>query len=313
MTEIKADMDLPAAKAFLQQYWGSTAEDVQTVDQGEVNRVYLFQHQEHNYVIRFNSNQDGFLKERYMVEQFGSQGIPIPRILDIGTVDSGHVYFAISDRASGSTLITYKEQPIRERLPELLDIFARMNQLQLGDAQGYGWIQPTGDAQHGSWSEFLESVYDEHQTGFWQGWYDLFASTHLERDVFERLYGRMMELTKYCPKERYLVHGDFHMGNILSDTHKVTAIIDWEMAMYGDFMFDLATLQLWTPQFQFAESFHAHCRANQIEIPYYEERLRASLLCKGLDALRFFAKKGNEKAYYDIRDRLISVADNVGL
>ena len=32
------------------------------------------------------------------------------------------------------------------------------------------------------------------------------------------------------------------------DGKKVTGIVDWEMAMFGDFMLDVAVLHLWAPE-----------------------------------------------------------------
>ncbi len=107
----------------------------------------------------------------------------------------------------------------------------------------------------------------------------------------------MIELSTYSSSERYLVHGDFHLGNILADDRGITALIDWEMAMYGDFVFDLATFHLWTPSLQLPQYFLHYCKKKGVDIPNFEQRLRAALLCKSLDGLRFFAKKKDENAY----------------
>ncbi len=80
----------------------------------------------------------------------------------------------------------------------------------------------------------------------------------LEKDVFEQGYGKMMELAAYAPKHPYLVHGDFHTGNFIAAGDRITAIVDWEMAMQGDFMFDLAGLHFWSPHLQFPEKNEVH-------------------------------------------------------
>ena len=46
----------------------------------------------------------------------------------------------------------------------------------------------------------------------------------------------MIDLASVSPQETYLVHGDFHLGNMLTDGSNITAVVDWEMALYGDFM-----------------------------------------------------------------------------
>ncbi len=144
---------------------------------------------------------------------------------------------------------------------------------------------------------FSSLFFLKEQSGFWEGWYSLFEHSFLERDVFEHLYAIMMDLAKCSPGERYLVHGDFHLGNMLTDGRTVTGIVDWEMAMYGDFVFDLATQHLWTPQLQIPQMVRDVWTSEGREIPKFEERLRCALLFKGLDGLRFYAKKGDRNAY----------------
>jgi len=41
----------------------------------------------------------------------------------------------------------------------------------------------------------------------------------------------------------------------------------------------------------------------------FEERLLCALLAKGLDGLRFFAKKGDEVSYYNVKHFLLSQID----
>jgi len=125
--------------------------------------------------------------------------------------------------------------------------------------------------------------------------------------VFDQTYAAMIDLAQYAPKERYLVHGDFHLGNMLSDKGRITAIVDWEMAMYGDFMFDAAVLHLWVPQIGFPQRLQEFWEREGEEIPHFEKRLLCYQLFKGLDGLRFYAKKDDKPSYDFMKSHLIQL------
>lgn len=133
----------------------------------------------------------------------------------------------------------------------------------------------------------------------------LFENSFLERDVFEKFYTIMIDLANYSPEKQFLVHGDFHFGNMLSDGRVITGIVDWELAMYGDFMFDLAVLHLWFPHLQFPQKVRDAWEEEGRGIPNFEERLLCYLLFKGIDGLRFYAKKGDRPSYDFIKKSLL--------
>jgi hygromycin-B 4-O-kinase len=303
MSTIKSEMDNQSAAAFLQAYWGETVEELEAIEQGEVNRAYFFQFRKQDYVVRFNAQLDGFQKELYLSNNFSSEDLPIPTIIEIGPISG--MYFAISKRAAGTTLSHYDTNQLPLLQAMLIKLFTDMNKLEVGDTQGFGWVLPSGDGSHTSWQGHLESSFDETEPGFWHGWHGLFDGSFLDKGLFDTLYAKMMKLAAYSQTERYLVHGDFHTGNLIADGSRLTGVIDWELAMYGDYMFDLATFHLWSPHVKLPELYYKHCQSEGREIWHFEERLLSSLLCKGLDALRFYAKTHNEQAYVHVRDDLL--------
>jgi hygromycin-B 4-O-kinase len=303
MSTIKSDMDTQTAAAFLQAYWGEPAQNMEAIEQGEVNRAYFFRLREQDYVVRFNARLDGFQKERYLADTFASEDMPIPEIIEIGPISG--IYFAISKRAAGTTLIHYDTKQLTLIQAMLIKLFASMNKLEVENTHGLGWVLPSGDGSGLSWLEHVESFFDETRPGFWHGWHNLFEGSFLDKGLFNTLYAKMMKLAVYSQTERYLVHGDFHMGNLIADGTRLTGIIDWELAMYGDYMFDLATFHLWSPHVKLPELYYKHCQFEGREIRHFEERLLSALLIKGLDSLRFYAKTNDEQAYVHVRDDLL--------
>lgn len=53
-------------------------------------------------------------------------------------------------------------------------------------------------------------------------------------------------LERHCPRagSLALVHGDFHMRNLLVDGDRLTGIVDWEVARISDPLFDLAYMSI---------------------------------------------------------------------
>ena len=143
----------------------------------------------------------------------------------------GDLKFSISEKAPGQVLVSLSESEIKQVLPDLVKRFTNITGVQVDQSKGYGWIRSTGDGSYSSWIEFIDSFFQEEQIGFWHNWHKLFKTSFLEKDIFERIYSTMIDLAKCSPQETYLVHGDFHLGNMLADGSNITAVVDWEMAV----------------------------------------------------------------------------------
>src|SRR5699024_2408647 len=44
-----------------------------------------------------------------------------------------------------------------------------------------------------------------------------------------------------------LVHADFGSNNVLTDNGRITAVIDWSEAMFGDSQYEVANIFFWRP------------------------------------------------------------------
>jgi aminoglycoside phosphotransferase (APT) family kinase protein len=64
-------------------------------------------------------------------------------------------------------------------------------------------------------------------------------------DVFAKRASTLraeLELTLPVSRSAYLVHGDFHYGNMLFSDGRLAAVVDWEIAQLGDRLLDLGSL-----------------------------------------------------------------------
>lgn len=305
MSQIKIRMSTEEVASFLKKYYGGEVKNVLVVEEGEISRVFFYQYAGQDYVIRFNRRGEGYQKELHLSKTLSRKGILMPKILEVD--QANEIFFSISERVAGVTIATLAEQRLQKLLPTLIRALVELHHVNIEESVGYGFIDRSGDASFNDLTLFFESFFDQRNPNFWTGWHHLYEESFLEREIMEKLYSKMMKLLSYSKDKRYLVHGDFHLGNIIADREELTAIIDWEMAMYGDFMFDVATIHMWHAQLRFPELIYTYLERHGKGVQHFEQRLNAYTLCKGIDALRFFALKGDKQAYLNTKEYLLSL------
>ena len=69
------------------------------------------------------------------------------------------------------------------------------------------------------------------------------------------------------------MHGDFGSNNVLTDGQRITAVLDWESAKYGDALFGAATAyfwRTWLPCMDLQAGYYEACLG---AMPHYHERV----------------------------------------
>lgn len=299
--------DTARLRALLRGQFTSEIEGVTSLFGGEFSRAFAFTAGDQPYVIRLNAFDhavDAFAKDDYAWRHFASPALPIPRVVAIGQADGQH--FAISERVVGGRL---EELPLAERralVPALLDVVDAIGRSDIGASRGYGaWFQD-GNGEFATWHDFLAAVIENQPAGYYQDWHALFRDSFLERDVYEAVYRRMLRLAAYCPEARALLHNDLHTDNVLSDGRRITGVVDWANALYGDPLYDVAWLAWWFAKNDYREAV-AFLRARYGAAPQFRERIACYECYIGLDDLRFYAKTGRRAQYEWTRDRLLAL------
>lgn len=285
--------------ALLNQHFSTPITDLKRLEGGQISRTFAFRAGELEYVVRFNKDNmltSNLPKEAYVARKLAHLPIPIPPILHVGRL--GELYFAISRKVSGQMLETLSPQEVRELVPQMLEILGALHQVDTSDTRGYGVFDYQGQGMASSWHGFLALVgKEEDDRDYFGKWYHLFEDTFLERDLYKDLYQRMHDLLKFCPEDRYLLHSGISLRNMLARDGKISAVLDWVDARYGDFVYDIAVLDFWSPWLGVRDAFQAYHRQRQREIPFYAERLLCYECHHALGGLRFFAASGNEEGY----------------
>lgn len=311
MDTLKPVVDRDEVIALLERELGTTISEFTEVAGGNVARTFSFEADGQPYIVRFNREMGAnFAKEALIAHSFASPEIPIPEIVHLGRLRALH--FAVSVKAPGVRHDLLSAEDATALIPALLDTLDAIHAVDVAASatEGYGTFNDQGKGLFPSWRRSLEVVAEEEPDWEYYGkWHTLFETTFLERDFFERLFNQMTDLLPHCPEDRSLVHGNYGFGNVLSENGRITAVLDWVDAKYGDFLFDVAWLDFWHPTTNWADLVRKHYDNKGAIVPSYQERLRCYSCSIGLDSLRFFAKGGNKPAYDWTKQRVLALVE----
>jgi hygromycin-B 4-O-kinase len=309
MTSPTDGSEIAKLRRLLAKQFGEDIHDFEPLAGGFFSRAYGFSTGHDAYVIRFHSDvhaRESFEKDDYAWQHFASATLPIPEIVARG--ETPDWCYAISRRVEGRPVESSTPDVRRAILPQLLDTIETIGNVDVSTTSGYGGWDSIGSGEFASWRGFLASILDDHADGYYQNWHRFFDTSFLEREVYETVGRRMLALAERCPERRALVHNDFHFNNILTDGERITAVIDWANALYGDPLYDIAWLnwQAANPGWWYDDGA-AILRARFGALPGYATRIACYLCHIGLDHLRFYTRTDNQVRYNETRDWLLGL------
>ncbi|MBI4097141.1 MAG: phosphotransferase [Candidatus Levybacteria bacterium] len=302
MSTLKTIVDSKVVKSFLVRHFSTVISQLESIKGGETSQAFSFAMNDKAYVIRVHTTINDFKKEKYAYEHFASNKIPIPKFIGLGKIDSDY-YYAITERANGDNLDVFNFKTRKKLVSQLFTVLDAIHAVDISGKSGFGDLEDDGNAHFRKWKDFLLSVNSED----YFHWSQVFQTTIMKKDVFDLLYKKLIELIQYCPEERALVHGDFGFSNVISDGERITGVVDWSLMIYGDPIYDVAWLDLWSEQIPFGKLYKERISKNT-KFEQYEERLTCYKIHQGIGALEFFAKSGQEKSYKWLKERLTKFA-----
>ncbi|WP_420630478.1 phosphotransferase family protein [Candidatus Leptofilum sp.] len=293
---IKPDIPKSEISDLIGQFYNSPILDLAPLGTGHIALVYSFRVGNQELVMRLveNTMAHTLKKEAVIANLLQGSDVPLPPILHEGQY--ADYYFAIAPRAPGQTLDEITPEQYAETLPEIIKMLDLIHQVDVSSTRGYGFFEETAVGAFPSWPNYLLTVGKEEDEGFFGQWHHLFEDSFLERPLFDQLYTEMQRLFPYLPTERYLIHGDYGFNNVLADRGRVTAVLDWANAKFGDFLFDVAYLTN-SNRANYITEFEQFYHTQKRDVPHYFERIRCYQCFINLDGLRFFAQTGSRDGY----------------
>lgn len=281
------------ARLFVAEYYGRRATDLCALGAGEWSRAYTLVLDGREAVIRFGGYVEDFRKDQVMAVR-SCAALPIPAVIEIGAASGG--YFAVSERVHGQLLDSLDGPGMRAALPGLLAALDALHAVDVSGTRGYGIWAPDGTGPAASWAQALLAISQE--TARVPGWRAALAASPVGIDRFDLGYARLRELAEGLPDERRIIHGDLVNRNVLVQGRRITAVIDWGNALYGDWLYDAAWLIFWWPWFpqwqgiDIAAELDQHWQQHGGLPLLLHRRLRACLVHIGLDAMAYNAYRG---------------------
>jgi len=297
------------AAAFLADRFGPDATAIEALRQGAWSSAYGFARGGTGYVIRFSAHVDDFQRDR-LAYRYVSPELPIPVVTEIG--DAFGIHYAISERVAGVPIDDVDGHEMQELLPSMLAALDAMRSADVSDTTGYGGWGGDRNAPFSSWEAALQAVCEDSGEGRGSGWRVRLERSTVGAAAFDEAYGTLVELSRYAPRDRHLIHSDLMNYNVLVSDRQFTGVIDWGCAMYGDFLYDLAWLVFWWPWRPawkdidiLAEAKRQFARIG-LEMPCFDERLRLCLIHIGLSNLAYVAWIGRWDQAREVSERTLT-------
>ena len=142
---MKSDYSKESITEFLSRKYG---EDIRLfpIKEGQESQAYWFSRGGREYVVRINSNMEGFKKDKYAYEHFRSDRVPIPEVVETGNFDGTH-YFCISVKADGITYEDSDEETVVRLLGDFTDVTEAISRTDISGTSGCGvFDSDTGNA-----------------------------------------------------------------------------------------------------------------------------------------------------------------------
>jgi len=304
---VKPVIDCETVTILLRDELQIDFDNLEEIDGGQISRTYSLDIGGRPYVLQFTeyNMSQGCLNERFFSERFHQMKIPVRNVLHEG--DFAGLHFTVAAKVHGKGLNQLPLDEFIAVLPSVMDTLLRIASVDTSDTTGYGWIDLNGNGIFASWREYLCQIRDEEPGQFYDRWHELFDSTFLDREVFDHYYTIMENMIDMTPSRRELVHGGFGYGNVLVNDDRVTAVLDWQDARYGDHVFDLAYMLNWlekSTQEACVNVYKESLRKLGPSETRVEDRIKCYRYYSGIDGLRFAAKTKNEGFYRAVLDKL---------
>jgi hygromycin-B 4-O-kinase len=117
----------------------------------------------------------------------------------------------------------------------------------------------------------------------------------------------MMRLLDGIAVPRSFVHGSFSAYNVLVENGKVSAVLDWQDARFGDPLFDLASMDYWPTGCSLVDLYERYCADLGVRHNDYHPRVTACKYYQALGGMMYYAKVGNQDAY----SKVVRIADGL--
>ncbi|MCB9813157.1 MAG: phosphotransferase [Pseudomonadales bacterium] len=291
---------------FLVAKFGKNVSSVQSLGEGAWSYAFTFVVKGVKNVIRWGNVPDNFQRDAF-AHTFNSDLLPVPPIKDIG--QENNRYYAISPFVVGNFLESLSPNDLEIASQSVIEIFRALRAIDMSTSTGFGFWNKDGKAIYDSWKAFLLDDRNESEGSLNHGWREILEASDMGMDSYNELWRKFQNLIDHCPEVRGVVHSDFVNRNVLVDKGKISAVLDWGSAFFGDPLYEIAWIKFCEPWFpaskdihlvqRLIEDFKTDPNSNTANI---EQRLLCYQLRIGADAIAYNAFRKDWKTAQFIAD-----------
>jgi len=275
---------------IIEQVFKKKPVKVEPIGNGVTSKAYSFKIKNLEYVFRIAESQNGYKKEESLFKLITYFDKTAPRIYKVGQI--GKKFFSISKRCKGvmADKIDFNN-PDKLMLNFVKKVYS-YHTLSLKNTAGYGNINLDGIGLNNNWGEY---ILEQKQ----------FVSEYWDKDYFDFCRSKIQTIIKKLPNTRSLIHGDLGFNNVLVDKNKITGIIDWNDAKFGDFVYDIAYVSFWSKRTDYSKLFYEYYKTQGgLDLNNFRTRMGCYSIHIGLNLLNFFAKINDKKMFDFVKLRL---------
>ncbi len=180
-------------------------------------------------ILRTGAKSEAYARDA-VVKAIVPQDIPVPAVFEVGQIQG--IPYCISEELPG---IPFAEASTAEQVSTYGAVLALLERIHdAGEGhRGFGPLDEAGNGSVATWDAWMASRELHSVEGL---------GDSLRQEIIEKIaISAPRNLQMHA-----LVHGDYGWSNTLVNEGRVTGIVDWSTAMYGDPLYDGGRMYFWS-------------------------------------------------------------------
>ena len=308
---------------FLEKWAGGSIKNLAYVDAGFVSTIYSFEMDSaagtsEKFIAKFSSheNEGGLEKNQFIYELTKGSELSVAEILVVGETKlpvSNLTAYDAANFSSDSYPLTYsfirwiegdhfpdpQFKPAAPWVPIAIEPVEQISDIDISSTSGWGWFGPEGIGKFKSWQEhLLNSCFDKSKSRLYAQHRDRFEEGFLELEIHEYFSEKLRDMAGQLPEvQRCLVHTDFGWDNVLVQNGAVEAVIDWDNAVFGDELYDLARIGVYAPAIDLKSVVRKRWEVENRDLKHFDLRWDVCAVHMIVDVLAWYGWSDNPASY----------------
>lgn len=299
---------------ILRHHYGPRDDIATPLAPGAWSSAFAFETEDGPFVIRFSEHVDDFDRDSFAF-RYRCEDLPIPAVTDRGIFRGLH--YAVSERVTGGFLDDLSSPDLRQTLPSLARMFEALRSADVSTSTGYGLWDTSGNGSAASWPEHLRRSLEDSPETRGGSWREKLETSPTGAAAFDRDLEVLHRRSREMPNARHVVHSDLLNYNLFAREHRISGVIDWGCAMYGDFVYELAWFRFWWPWYpnwdgiDVVDAALPVLRDHGADLSQVQERLMCYQLHIGLGHQSYNASIGRWDALEAVTRHTTVIADEI--